>query len=279
MTDLGYYELVWELEEPTLLARTPTSTLYKVSWNGCPAVLKMLSPRGLRDEEAGVIALEWFEGEGAALLYRRDHESHLMEYMDGEDLKAMVSRGDDEKATLILADILNKLHRPRKSAVPRRLTPLSRRFESLFDKADEDESNGVDSIYVRAATIADRLLDNPGAQCVLHGDLHHENVLFSSVSGWLAIDPKGLFGERTYDAANILCNPIGLDDLVANEARLLRNAEILATTAGFDLDRLLAFTYAHACLSACWSEEDGGDPSLALCVAAIVEPRVRGFGG
>ena len=279
MTDLGYYELVWELEEPTLLARTPTSTLYKVSWNGCPAVLKMLSPRGLRDEEAGVIALEWFEGEGAALLYRRDHESHLMEYMDGEDLKAMVLRGDDEKATLILADILNQLHRPRNSAVPRRLTRLARRFASLFNQADQDESKGVDSIYVRASAIADWLLDNPRDECVLHGDLHHENVLFSSISGWLAIDPKGLYGERTYDAANILCNPVGMDDLVADETRLLRNANLLASAAKFEIDRLLAFTFAHACLSACWSEEDGANPDLALRVAAIVEPHLGEFGG
>lgn len=25
--------------------------------------------------------------------------------------------------------------------------------------------------------------------------------------GWLAIDPKGLFGERAFDFANIFCNP------------------------------------------------------------------------
>lgn len=30
----------------------------------------------------------------------------------------------------------------------------------------------------------------------LHGDLHHGNVLDFGASGWLAIDPKGLKGER-----------------------------------------------------------------------------------
>jgi Aminoglycoside/hydroxyurea antibiotic resistance kinase len=31
---------------------------------------------------------------------------------------------------------------------------------------------------------------------VLHGDMHHENVLKFSSRGWPAIDPKGLVGER-----------------------------------------------------------------------------------
>ena len=36
-------------------------------------------------------------------------------------------------------------------------------------------------------------------------------------------------GERTYDAANALCNPESLPELAENPERLLRQAEILAT--------------------------------------------------
>jgi aminoglycoside/hydroxyurea antibiotic resistance kinase len=43
---------------------------------------------------------------------------------------------------------------------------------------------------------------------VLHGDLHHGNVLDFGLRGWLAIDPKGLLGERGFDFANIFTNPI-----------------------------------------------------------------------
>lgn len=42
---------------------------------------------------------------------------------------------------------------------------------------------------------------------VLHGDLHHGNVLDFGPLGWLAIDPKGLHGESGFDYANILSNP------------------------------------------------------------------------
>ena len=41
---------------------------------------------------------------------------------------------------------------------------------------------------------------------VLHGDVHHGNALDFN-GRWRAIDPKGLFGARTFDHANIFCNP------------------------------------------------------------------------
>jgi hypothetical protein len=41
----------------------------------------------------------------------------------------------------------------------------------------------------------------------LHGDIHHDNILDFGRRGWLAIDPKRLFGERGFDYANLFCNP------------------------------------------------------------------------
>jgi streptomycin 6-kinase len=81
-----------------------------------------------------------------------------------------------------------------------------------------------------------------------------------------------LVGERTYDCANTLCNP-ELPHLVHNERRLLTNAGILANELTIDVQRVLAFTYAYACLSPSWSL-GGGDAEAAewaLKVARIVE--------
>ncbi len=42
---------------------------------------------------------------------------------------------------------------------------------------------------------------------LMAGDLHHRNILDFGSRGWLAIDPKGILGERGFDFANIFCNP------------------------------------------------------------------------
>ena len=128
------------------------------------------------------------------------------------------------------------------------LVPLDRWFGALFAKAAADRQAGIGSIYVRGAALAERLLADQRDVRVLHGDIHHYNIR-QSPRGWLAFDPKGLVGERTYDCANTLCNP-GMPDLVHNETRLLTNAAILADLLGLDPWRVLAFTYAYACLNA-----------------------------
>jgi streptomycin 6-kinase len=64
---------------------------------------------------------------------------------------------------------------------------------------------------------------------------------------------------------------------VHNEARLLTQAGILADTLGIDLSRVLAFTYAYACLSASWSLRIGAEDMVkwALNVAVIIEPHIE----
>ena len=152
---------------------------------------------------------------------------------------------------------------------------LDRWFGELFNKAASDRQAGIESIYVRSAPLAQRLLADQREVRVLHGDIHHRNIRQSS-RGWLAFDPKGVVGERTYECANTLCNP-AMPEIVHNETRLLTNAAILADTLAIDLSRVLAFTYAYACLNASWSLRIGAEDMVqwSLKVAVIIEPHIE----
>ena len=76
--------------------------------------------------------------------------------------------------------------------------------------------------------------------------------------------------------SDTLCNPV-MPELVHNETRLLTNAAILADMLALDLSRVLAFTYAYACLNASWWLRLGGDDIVqwALNVAVIIEPHLE----
>jgi hypothetical protein len=54
----------------------------------------------------------------------------------------------------------------------------------------------------------DELLSSSGKEVLLHGDLHHWNILSSEREGWLAIDPKGLAGEAECETGAFLRNPL-----------------------------------------------------------------------
>lgn len=274
---LKHYLDAWSLSDPQPLAQTRSSHVYTVTSDGQRLVLKMLTPDG-HEERSGAVALRCFDGHGAVKLYRADDGAHLLEYVEGDDLVGMVKNGEDDRATAIIGDVLNQLHTARLPH-PDALFTLNRWFRDLFDKAEDEKRAGrPDSIYIRGARMAETLLAEPRHVSVLHGDMHHENVRYHRQRGWLAFDPKGLVGERTYDAANTLCNPLDMAELVENEGRILRTAGILADKMGIDLRRVLQFTFAYCCLSAAWSETtDFEDPRGALAVAKLVEallPRI-----
>ncbi len=195
----------------------------------------------------------------------------LLEYAGGGELTTLVKDGKDDAATQVIVDVLKKLHRENQDNGPHGLTTLRRRFRSLFQKAEEDRQAGPSSIFFRGAAVARSLLADQYPTYVLHGDIHHGNIRYHSERGWLAIDPKGLIGEQAYDAANALCNPNSLPRIVQSRERLLCQAGTMATGLGINLDRLLSYVFAHACLSVCWSLEDGQDPSFGLAMAKIAE--------
>ena len=274
---LNHYLQTWGLSDPQPLAETPTSQIFTVTHGETRVVLKLLTPVGVADEKNGAVALRYWDGRGAVRLLREDGQAHLLEYIDGEDLTSLVKKGGDEQATAIIADVLNQLHAASANQPPEGLTPLKVWFHALFKKAEADQHAGLNSLFVRAAPVAEELLAHPQGVRVLHGDIHHENIRYHAQRGWLAFDPKGLIGERTYDAANTFCNPVNMPELVENEARVLRTAGILGDKMGIPLPRVLAFVYAYTCLSASWSLEDGQRTVAehTLRIAERVEPHLR----
>jgi streptomycin 6-kinase len=88
---------------------------------------------------------------------------------------------------------------------------------------------------------------------LLHGDLHHWNILTSEREPWLALDPKGVVGEPGYEIGPLLLNPTLQPGHV-----LARRIDQLAEELGLDRERLLGWGLAHAVLSAWWSVEDHG---------------------
>ena len=275
---LKYYLASWNLSNPQFLTQTMTSHIYSVTCETETVILKLLSPSET-DEQRGAVALRYFDGRGAVRLLRYDEGAHLMEYAAGDELVTLVERGEDENATRIIAQVIQQLHSVPQNIPHDGLFMLERWFEALFNKAASDRQAGIDSIYVRSASLARRLLVDQREVRVLHGDIHHRNIRKTS-RGWLTFDPKGLIGERTYDCANTLCNPV-MPELVHNETRLLTNAAILADTLAIDLARVLAFTYAYACLNASWwlpridTKVAEDIVHWHLKIAVMIEPHVR----
>jgi len=113
------------------------------------------------------------------------------------------------------------------------------------------------------------LLASMDAPVVLHGDLHHYNILAAGRRPWLAIDPKGIMGEPAYEVGAWLRNPLPQVAVWPDLERILdRRVALLAERLGFERRRLLAWGAAQAVLAAWWSYEDEGSVQEAMLTCA-----------
>ena len=159
--------------------------LLPVRQAGAAAILKLSHAS---EEIAGGALMEWWGGDGAARVLAREGEALLLERATGaRSLAAMARGGEDDAATRILCAAGERLHAPRPAPPPASLVPLQTWFRQLWPTA---EAHG--GLYAKSAAAARALLAEPREVGVVHGDLHHGNVLDFGERGWLAIDPKGL---------------------------------------------------------------------------------------
>lgn len=212
----------------------------------------MLKIAGHEEERRGANLMAWYAGRGAAQVFAHEGEALLLERLTGPSLMEMAQGGHDDDASRILCRAAAQLHAARDRLPPAGLVPLEIWFAALAPVA---AAHG--GTFAKSAAAAQRLLATPRDIVVLHGDLHHENVLNGGARGWLAIDPKGLVGERGFDFANLFRNP---DEAVAlTPGRLCRQLRIVAVEAGLEPARLLQWILAYAGLGAAWSLAGGHD--------------------
>jgi streptomycin 6-kinase len=257
----------WRLTPDGEVISTPYSQLMPVLSGNYPAMLKVALAE---EERRGAAVMEWFAGHGAAFTLAHEQEALLMERATGwRSLVQMARGGYDREATQAICGVVRRLHASRERLPPPTLIPLSQWFRALEPVAAREGG-----ILRHGAVTAQMLLAMPREQLVLHGDIHHDNVLDGGVRGWLAIDPKGLYGERAFDYANIFLNPdLGF---AATPGRLRAQAEVVAAEARIGLHRLLQWILAYACLSASWIMDDRGDPRPTLAIAEIAAREVAG---
>jgi streptomycin 6-kinase len=243
---------------------TRTGRLLPVLRAGEPAILKI----SIEDEERwGAGLMNWWDGEGAARVLALEGEAVLLERaVGGSSLGDMACRGRDDQATRIICRVAARLHAPRQRPLPELVT-LPRWFAQL-----EPAAAKYGGVLRRAATVARYLLAEQRDVTVLHGDLHHGNVLDFGRRGWLAIDPKRLHGERTFDFVNILRNPNA--EVALSPARFDRQVSVIARAAGLDRARLLEWSLAFTGLSAAWSLDRGDDAALDLALAKLAEAKL-----
>lgn len=239
--------------------------------DGRNAVLKLGVP-GL-DWQKELTAIRAFSGRGMVQLLDADEEKGIMlleRIMPGETLDKLSS--EDERIQC-LTDVIKRMHTP-----VSRVGKLASTFPTIADwavglKEIRSHFRGgtgpiPEQMVEQAMQWYKKLLSTQKEQCLLHGDLHHENILRAQREPWLAIDPKGLIGETEYEVIPFLLNHLPEDGV---EEVMKQRVDGLTKALSLQKERVLAWAYCHSVLSAWWFIEDFGVDGGRLVMPGVFE--------
>lgn len=232
-----------------------------------PVVLKVIKKPG--GEWRGGEVLASFQGRGAARVYQHCAGAALMERLrPGASLADAFANGGDEQATHILADvILGMSTRPHPPMPGDHFAwPTAREWGAALN-----DFAASSRLAAEARRIYLQLCDSQSRPRLLHGDLHHHNVLFDSHRGWLAVDAKGVIGELEFETGAILRNPYQRPEIFTRRATIERRVRRLAAKLNLDQSRVLAWGFAQAVLAAAWCAEDGEADGFARSCLELAE--------
>jgi len=239
-------------------------------------VLKMGVPNNEMKSE--MAALKLFNGEGACKLLEHDEERCwlLLERLNPGVMLSTVD--DDEEATHIAAEVMKRVWRPVRA---QHVVPLLDKFIQLtdwfcggFERMRKHFNGGTgplnEKLVLRVESSVKDFFTENHRPVLMHGDFHHYNIL-SSERGWLVIDPKGVIGPAGYEVGPFMLNPwSGFSDGINYKSMIKKRIDILHEHLGFEHERILEWSLAHAILSAWWSIEDNTGWESAAQFAEIL---------
>jgi len=243
------YLKYWQIEGKEIFY-TPSSILVITEYKNTKAIIKI--PFENSDETHSKQILELFPEDLRPKILDSYHNATLLERITPGTTIESLAKKDDNQATLIICNLIKRIAEitPRKSDKVRNIYKLSSGFDKYLNSSDKN-------IVMTAQNIFKKLEQEAGPLKLLHGDLHHENILKNSKDDYIIIDPKGYLGEIEFEFAAMLRNPIKLPNLWLNEDQLKQRLEIIKQEfPQLNQDKIISYGFAVNILSATWMIED-----------------------
>ena len=227
--------------------------------DGTEAALKLALPG--RELMAEMEALRLYDGRGAVRLLQADAAEGALLIERIRPGTPLADIADDGEATAIAAEVMRRLWRP---LAPGHPFPTVAEWGEGLARLRARFGGGTgpfpEPLVDRAEQLFAGLLQSAAEPVLLHGDLHHWNIVRAEREPWLAIDPKGVAGEPAYEVGALIRNRLPEPPEPLETRRLLaRRIAQLAEALGSERERLAGSALAQAVLAAWRGYEDSGE--------------------
>ena len=246
---LEKYSGLWRLNNLTFMATNTVNLLFSCEselYGSC--VLKMCIPGPETATE--INCLKAYDGKSYCKLWACDLSDDVLlleRVIPGDQMWAVE---DYRERARLMADTVKNLPVPYKGTekFPSYLSWMKNIHAKLTGMGGLD---GVIRYLNKALNVYSELKQNYSQSCLLHGDLHQENMLLNSKGGYTIIDPKGVVDDPVMETARFLLNEMPCD-----ENKILEMAEIMAPVICIPAKDILKSLFIDAALSNSWCMEE-----------------------
>lgn len=244
----------WELEHLWLLSGHGTKELYTgESRRYGPVILKKnMNLREFRGEYGMLSRLGCAQ---SARVYAFDGEAGLLleeRILPGAALRQEL---DPEKRVQCLSQVFRAIHTPANEG-PTYLDWL----RGIAEYCDNHRFSGeLSGLAGEAYGICEELFQKYPERLLLHGDLHHDNLLKRADGSYAMIDPKGVVGPEILDLPRFLLNEMDAPHEGGLRDHMEKMIRLLAEQFGFPTEDLGNALFMEAVLAGVWNLEDGGE--------------------
>jgi len=194
-----------------------------------------------------------------------------------------VYEADLENGVMLLEKIVPGTTLRKESCLDRRLDVFCQAFEGLHVKS---RNGGVYPTYLelvdkavaymkqckhdeelydcilRAKQLCRELSVHYSQKLLLHGDLHHDNMLLDRGGTYRIIDPKGVIGDPVFDVMRFIINEFDETLDATFDKKFNRIIEVISEKLRIPKGDLYQLVYIEMCLTQSWHLEDGKEPDM-----------------
>lgn len=257
MTILEEYCKKWCLKDVRKFTSTPTSDLYKVRFKNQNGVLKILTEVGRKNEANGIHFLKMMNCPSVVSLLEGDEGAVILDFLPGHSLYEFSKRNEEDSASAIFVKVIKDLLQCSFKEEDIQLLPPITELYKVLDREDIQQKDI--GFFGHAQKLREKLKETRRKDVVLHGDLHHDNILCDSQGNFRCIDPKGFRGDPVYELGTVLKNPWGYDHISHCPRHLEKRIKLFSKELSYDEQDIWDYGYLHSALSMAWAMEDDED--------------------
>lgn len=247
-TEIRYGVQQWELGNLEVIYERDEKAVWSAQSNRYgPVILKWDSSGRIRSEYQ---MLSRLRGRKSCCVYEYDEGRGLM--LEERILPGIVLREVPcvENRVEIMAEVFREIHLPQQEGTTY--------LDWLEGACSFCQSHGVPTelsrMAMQARAICAELFNKYPDRALLHGDLHHDNLLRRADGSYAMIDPKGVVGPAILDLPRFLLNEADMD---ADQAHMNRTIGLVSRYCAYPEEDLRYALFMEAVLASIWNLEDG----------------------